>query len=217
MDIQFSTCNDLALFDNTPYKNAEYINTAGVLVWVKHTKDGDELNSQIVKHNVLSTEPIVPPIKSDGYYTIYYTILPLKDYTTSGYFIDDDTIYKYTNDEIVVVQPLELIEVNPKTVDFDIFQQDFIYTLNLKKCYLNLAMKILSLSDNCNRCHSSDEIKDLIFRRDMVWMGLNVIQFLVEECNYKEAARIIYLLLSCNGFCTECNNTIKTSSCGCGR
>jgi len=66
-------------------------------------------------------------------------------------------------------------------------------------------------------------LKNYIFRRDFVWITLNVINYLIEDKKLEEAEEILEEVQSCRGFCygiesiPKSLSTKKSSTCGCNR
>lgn len=76
------------------------------------------------------------------------------------------------------------------------------------------------LNMNLLKCKSKNaDLDNLIFKRDFVWMTINVIKYSVSLGQYAEAQRILEQVNTCNGFCDSINNKYKTlnrsSGCGC--
>lgn len=55
----------------------------------------------------------------------------------------------------------------------------------------------------------------------MVWMALEIIKYLIKECKYYEAQRILEMIDTCNSFCKELSSTgyrygSYSRNCNCG-
>ena len=77
--------------------------------------------------------------------------------------------------------------------------------------------------------------KDLIYRRDFIWATINVLNYLIDACQFEEAEKILEEVQRCNGMCynidgrknitsiwltySKNNSTgvILDSGCGCGK
>ena len=81
-------------------------------------------------------------------------------------------------------------------------QEDIFCISRLEECFYNYVKDIFynKLFTKCGRQ------EDEKFRnRDMVWMALELIKYLIKECKYYEAQRILEMIDTCNSFCN--NNT----------
>lgn len=90
----------------------------------------------------------------------------------------------------------------------------------IEQCFENKLKAIVyqKLESCSGKCKNSDP--DLVRDRDMIWMALELLKYLVRFCKYYEAQRILEKIgSSCNGFCRSTNSIDKkfTSNCNCGR
>lgn len=93
---------------------------------------------------------------------------------------------------------------------------DFFYLGNLEECYMNYCKDILyGMMQGCkiNKCKPIDN-SDKIYARDFLWMVINVIQYLIDMDQFREAQRILEQIDYCGGFCKNVNSDEKCS-CGC--
>lgn len=173
-----------------------------------------------------SVLPLEVSLSKDGYYTIssitlinqeqaeqkvavQYNDKELYLYSINGSIKynteDDETIRDITNDMLLNILLNNEIE--------SIQNINYISVCLLKQCYISICQKILN-TQLCSRCKIDNlEMNDLRYKRDIIWMSLNVIQYLVEFCQLYEAHRIIEQLTNCNGIC---KNEFRTSKgCGC--
>lgn len=173
-----------------------------------------------------SVLPLEVSLSKDGYYTIssitlinqeqaenkvvvQYNDEELYLYSINGSIKynteDDETLRDITNDMLLNILLNNEIE--------NIQNINYISICFLKQCYISICQKILS-TQLCSRCKIDNlEMNDLRYKRDLIWMSLNVIQYLVEFCQLYEAHRIIEQLTNCNGIC---KNEFRTSKgCGC--
>lgn len=90
----------------------------------------------------------------------------------------------------------------------------------IEQCFENKLKSIIynKLETCSGKCKNDNP--DLLRDRDMVWMTLELLKYLVRFCKYYEAQRILEKVgSSCNGFCgpmTSIDNKF-TSNCNCGR
>ena len=173
-------------------------------------------------------------IDRDGWLTIYYLVLPTKEWFIRAsktpnildlydivYYVSKGNVYWYQSDtqEFGQVHQLqELIDLaqlpNVKTT-LSYTKADRVSIFNLEKCYINLCQQIFE-SRGFSQCYNKNNIdSELIYKRDLVWMALNVIKYLA-ECNQPyEVERIIELLYSCNGVCGDKKVRSNGKGCGC--
>lgn len=173
------------------------------------------------------------PIKFDGWFTVEYIVLPNKKWFQSAlsmqsqadflgvyervYYMDNSQVYKYipkTGEILPVLDLSELLETNTVNTTISRTSKDYVSICFLTKCYINLCQQIFE-NRGFTQCWNKNNIdSELIYKRDLVWMAINVIKYMVECNQLYESERIIELLHSCNGVCNDEN--VKSSSNGCG-
>lgn len=122
------------------------------------------------------------------------------------------------------VDIIEVIERNVEGTTISRECSTYVSICHLLHCYLSLCQAIFegqgfSGSGGNGACFSKSKVDDeLIYRRDMVWMALNTIRYLVEENRLQEAQRIIEQIGGCNGLCKGWyeHEGVKPD-CGCGQ
>ena len=170
-------------------------------------------------------------LKNDGKLTAYHFIIPTKQwlnkFTSEVLFQTYPILIYYDNGQFYksidggVTSELityELIkEINPITTNIAKCKKPTFSICFLYKCYINYCKQILE--QNISKCITKDS--DLVFRRDFVWMTINVVKYYLENGQLDEAQRLLEETMSCNGFCKSnilkyslTNNTV--SGCGCG-
>ena len=174
------------------------------------------------------------PVKFDGWFTVYYVVLPTKSWFQNAlkassqvdilgvydsvYYTDGANIYKYnpkTQNTLEVTDLAEIIEINPVNTTISITSKDYVSICFLTKCYVNLCQQIFE-SRGLTQCWNKNNIdSELIYKRDLVWMAINVIKYMVECNQLYEAERIIELLHSCNGVCSDKKVRNNVKGCGC--
>ena len=89
----------------------------------------------------------------------------------------------------------------------------------MKKMQSGLCQKILNDRSikYCSECTDKNNIdSDLIFKRDYVWMAINIVRYLVQFEQLAEAERVIERISGCNGLCkSEWSSISSSSNCGC--
>ena len=171
-------------------------------------------------------------VDSDGWFSLVHLVLPSVEWfnkekaKTEGsalglynivYFIDGDIVYKYINQSIQQVDISEILEVNPVNTTISKISEDFVSICFLRKCYINLCKQILN-DRGFSSCWNKNKIdSELIYKRDLVWMAINVIKYLTECEQLAEVERIVEIINGCNGLCTSSNSSNKASGCGCSK
>lgn len=142
-------------------------------------------------------------IGKDGYYTICRLKVPTDDtqqtYYKNGRFYND-------GDEIEIQTLIDL-----KTVETTYWY--YFQLCNLRKCYINVAQQVLNNLDSASgkiNCNWKKADSDLLYKRDLIWTALNVIQYMAEMQQFEEASRLLDRIIGCNGLCKDPNN-----DCGC--
>ena len=169
------------------------------------------------------------PITFDGWFTIIHIVLPSKDWFESElnkdtgsvlglydivYYSDGSSIYKYINNTISEVTLDEILEINSSGTTISIISEDYVSICNLRKCYINLCQQIFN-DRAFSSCWNNNVNSELTYKRDLLWMAINVIRYLTKCEQLAEVARIIEVIEGCNGLCTSSDATNKISGCGC--
>lgn len=152
-----------------------------------------------------STQTVAFNNTKDGFYTLCKVTIPLDEEST--------TYYKkgkyYHNGESVSLQ--ELLDMKDPGVEIE--YDYFFSTCNLKKCFVKICQEIFnSKATICGKQNSVDS--SLIYKRDLIWSALNVIQYMAEMDQMCEAQRLLEEITACNGLCPQDQTS---SGCGCGR
>lgn len=170
----------------------------------------------------------------DGWYTVSHLVIPKlswfqsinKTYMSKGtyYFYDTssssfvkvikeelETTYEYDIDPYLIYVAID----NPTISGVE----DEVFIIGrLEKCFEDKVKAIL-YGNLYTKCQTIKD-KNPIFRdRDIVWMTLEILKYLIRYCKYSEAQRILEMVDNCNGFCN--NSTFKdgynfNKGCNCG-
>lgn len=236
LDIAISTNNNCSIViqDNTVYWTDN--ETAKGEFTYSDSASIDVINLNKVSENIIKDykitlhnsqkETILFPIGFDGWFTVKHIVIPNKEWfnrelskSTLGlysivYYTDGETIYKYIDNQSYAVSLDEILEINPVNTTISIISKDYVSICFLIKCYINLCQQIFE-SRGFTQCWNNNNVdSELIYKRDLVWMAINVIKYMVECNQLYEAERIIELLHSCNGVCSD-NKTTYSHGCGC--
>ncbi len=93
-------------------------------------------------------------------------------------------------------------------------QQDYFNYCGLNKCYINVCEHLFTSQTVGGKCGDKDK-NTYTSNRDMVWMALNTISYMVSFGQYAEALRILTIITDCNGLCNSDMFMRKGSTCGC--
>ena len=182
------------------------------------------------KHTIL--QPIYISIEMDGWLNLTHIVLPNVEWfnrelsKSEGsalslydlvYFSDGTNIYKYINEEVSQVNITEVLIVNTVDTTVSRISKDFVSICLLRKCYINLCQQIFN-SRGFSNCSDRSKIdSELVYKRDLVWMAMNVIKYLTECEQLAEVDRIVETIQGCNGVCTSNNLISNSNGCGCSQ
>lgn len=160
------------------------------------------------------------------------------------YLADQKNIYVINNNKLDIIDPLELIGQNQlKNTTIIKSQESIFLTCYLTKCYINLCHQVIkslysnnkSKNGHCaGECDNVDyNTEDIIYKRDLLWITLNVIRYLIEDNLFEEAEQILEDFQNCRGICYDVipqqtslkqfystensQGILYTVDCGCGK
>ena len=188
------------------------------------------LKTIYTKHDTLKSIDI--PIGFDGWFSLVHLVIPNIEWfnkeleKTEGsalglydivYFSDGIDIYKYINGETSQVTIDDILEINTVNTTISRISRDFVSICFLRKCYINLCQQIFE-DRGFSRCWNKNKVNsELIYKRDLVWMAINVVKYLTQCEQLAEADRVIKTIQGCNGLCVSTNLTNSTNGCGCSK
>lgn len=209
----------------------KYSETIAIDVLQLNKSTGAEIQDSIFSIRDKKESQIRIPVSFDGWFTIYHIVLPnatwfeneLKKTSASAiqlydviYYSDGLRIYKYINEKSIEVTLDEVINRNTNGTTISITNKDYVSICFLRKCYINLCQQLFNLNLLTECYNSNDKDCELSYHRDLVWMTLNVIQYLTELNQLAEAERIIEQIgRGCNGLCKQTMERTSKSGCGC--
>lgn len=131
------------------------------------------------------------------------------------YYYDNEKIYYYGPTGIIREATYqELVDINPNSCNIVKFVYNFFSVCQLRKCYIALCQKIFD-DRGFDRCFNGKVDSQLIYKRDLVWAALNVIEYMVDSNQLAEAQRLLERINGCNGLCAGVNT--GDNNCGCER
>lgn len=223
---------------NYTYSQSITLNT---LTSIKSSGDETLKVVSLVEHVIdcIDESEMIMPI--DGLYEVSHIILPTqkwlqyvleRDATALTaynlvYYYDTELgeFVKYTNGTSIRVEITEVLAVNAtpptnvteKTTTIIRGDKSTFCICHLNECFYRLCKNLLG--DLPGRCKNrTDDVKMLIYNRDIIWMAINVIKYLIELGQYYEAQRVLEDITQCGGICKDVmvdKNTIGGGGCGC--
>lgn len=209
----------------------KYSDTASIIV-LQHNRSKETV-VKAPTFDYHTSQYIEVPIGFDGWFTINYLVLPTREWldkelnknTGSAinlynvvYFVEDGSIFKYVRGTIESSSIEEILEINPINTTILKTSQDYISICFLQKCYINLCQQIFN-DRGLSQCWNKSKVdSELVYKRDLVWMAINVVKYLTEFNQLAEVERIIELINGCNGLCkSNSTHQPKDSGCGCSK
>lgn len=172
-------------------------------------------------------------LSQDGYYNVNHIVLPTVDWYNNTYLLqdeeyrkafvgiyiidEDNKLYKLTEEGFTECTIREIVERNHEGTTIQKCVIDVFYTGFLQMCYINYCRKLFQkLTKGCNYACAPEDVKELTYVRDFLWMVLNVIDYQISFKQYVEAQRILELTNHCGSFCQNQElNAGPNLGCGC--
>lgn len=134
----------------------------------------------------------------------------------SIYEIEIDSLYTKEESKVTIEYVLNSL-VNQNLIGI---AEDIFILGHLEKCFED-KIKYIYYNKLFSQClYKNSDLESTFRDRDIVWMGLELLKYLVRECKYDEAERIIEGISGCNDFCTNKSNVPNAYSrikCNCGK
>lgn len=210
----------------------KYSDTLSIDLLQHNKSDGPKLQIPIYSLHNAESKKVTLPVSFDGWFTVLHIILPTKDWFLKEqakeigsvlplydvvYYSDGTSLYKYINGETEEATIAEVVQRNPVGTTISKTCENYVSICFLNKCYVSLCQQILN-NRGFSECYNKNTIDpDLIFRRDYVWMAINVIKYMVQFEQLAEAERIIETIGGCNGLCKSEFKQMPSHGCGCGK
>ena len=172
---------------------------------LQQTKSNGIVSNQILIKDS-DDKNIIFASQSDGFYTLVTLLVPIDE--TMPYYYKKGKFYK--NVQEVEIQ--EILEVNPDYSKIFPIYDYYFQVCRLRKCYIKICQDIFDKTAPV-KCSNNNVESFLIYKRDLIWSALNVIEYMVEFDQYEEAERLLEEITSCNGLCNQETN----NNCGCIR
>lgn len=174
-------------------------------------------------------------VKQDGYYNVNHLVLPTMTWYNETYLKQtddyragfetvyiigtDNKLYKHTPEGFEECTVKEIVERNHEGTTIEKCIIDVFYTGFLQMCYINYCRKLFAkLTKGCNYACAPEDVKDLTYARDFLWMVLNTIDYQISFKQYMEAQRVLEMTNYCGGFCQNQElNAGPSTGCGCSK
>lgn len=206
-------CNSVITYDmdcNTLIHNINYDENYAYVYVLQLNKSNEIISNVAIKEK--EEDKIVFDIGIDGFYTLVTVKIP-KD-TTKEYYYSDGKVY-HNNEQANLGL---LLEMNPEVSGLIVDYEYYFQTCHLRKCYISVCQQIFDQVHSVD-CNKQNLDQNLIFKRDLLFSALQIIDFMSEKGQYKEAELLLERIMNCNGLCdNHCNEKHKDSTrpCNCG-
>lgn len=221
---------------NYTYKQSVTVNV------LKSVNASQEEFIKDIKINIHKTDCIDEStfdMETDGLHNIIHIILPTQDwlnnvlthspesldsyYGVYYYNTNTSSFMKFENGKSLVTSLEEILEINalpPASVNeltTTIIKgvKSTFCLCKIRDCFYKICKQLLQTYPT--KCpDKSDDIATWQYHRDILWMAINTIKYLLEKEQFYEAQRILQEINYCGSIC---GNTVKkvTSSCGCSQ
>ena len=210
----------------------KYSDTVSIDVLQYNKTTGPEVQVPTYTEHSDVVKPIVLPVGFDGWFDVVHIVLPSQEWfvkeqekeTGSAlpiydtvYFSDGKNVYNYLTGEGAAVELSEIIERNEEGTTISRISENYVSICFLKKCYISLCQQIFNNRGFSKCWGKSTQIGELTYRRDLVWMAINVIEYMTEFNQLAEVERVIEQIGGCNGLCKSEFKQIPNHGCGCSK
>ena len=205
----------------------KYSETCTINIIQRNTATSEEILDSIITDHTSYLDEIHYQLQQDGFYTIHHFIIPTVDWLKQElekehsileknielYVCDCNTIYRYYDGTLTEVSPEVLSEINTENTTISRISIDQFSICYLYDCYISLCKQIFKRINY--RCMNKSNLDEIKFKRDFLWMTINIIKYYVELNQLLEAQRLLEEVNFCGGLCNE-QKTVKQQSSGCG-
>lgn len=210
-------------YKNNKYK---YSDTLTLNIIEKHTVETpSEIISILYNDHCSYLDEQHYRIEKDGYYTIHHIILPTIEWYKFAvennlvpdldiYVTDGIKVYRVSGQEATEVDTNVILEINAEGTTISKLYKDTFIICSLYQCYIDICKQIFNNS-NIRCLTNPTDLNDLIFKRDFLWMTINVLEYHTTFNMYYEAQRLLENINYCGQFCQPCSTSKTISSCGC--
>lgn len=191
----------------------------------------DSVSVTIVKRKTTTSEEVVKafvhnhsvtdvinrfPIKYDGRYIIIHAIIPTKstgNFARTFLYSDGKLVEAVGGKQVEV--GFEIFDIDLEDTNIQVMKKEAFVLYNLWQCYLNYCKRQFeqecSQNSHCNDCNN-----EFTEYRNLVWIFLNTIQYLMKLGRPEKAQELLEAITGCNSFCSN-EMFSKLYDCGCGK
>lgn len=182
-----------------------------VYIYVLQLNKSNEIITQVAKKETIEDQ-VVFDIGQDGFYTLITVKVPRDP--SKEYYYRDGKVYHVNEEADLAV----LLELNPEVSGLIVTPEYYFQTCHLRKCYISICQQIFDQVHSLD-CNKPPFDQNLTYKRDLLLAAINVIEYMAERDQFKEAELLLERIMECNGLCNiQCNKTHKHSAkpCNCG-
>lgn len=216
-----------AYYERNKFKYSE---TYTVNIIQKNTVTSEEILDTLYTDHSSYLDEVHYQLKQDGFYTIHHLILPSLEWLQRElekehsvlekdldvYVCDCSNVYRYCSGELTQVSSEVLAEINTENTTISRTSIDQFSICYLYDCYVSLCRQIFKRINY--RCVNENDLDEIKFKRDFLWMTINIIKYYVELNQLLEAQRLLEEVNFCGGLCNEQGlSKQQGSGCGCNR
>ena len=152
----------------------------------------------------------------DGLYRIVHMIIPTKtwydsldnpNFSKHIYLYNENKFYKLSDRVLQEIELKEILYANIESTAYQDSQYTFC-TCRLQECFYKFCREYFAKVCS-NKCISQD-----ISNRDILWIGINTIKYLLDLGKYYEAQGVLESLTGCTGLCKQ-SIKVKDNGDGC--
>lgn len=182
-----------------------------VYIYVLQLNKSNGIITQVAKKETIEDQ-VVFDIGQDGFYTLITVKVPRDP--SKEYYYRDGKVYHVNEEADLAV----LLELNPEVSGLIVTPEYYFQTCHLRKCYISICQQIFDQVHSLD-CNKPPFDQNLTYKRDLLLAAINVIEYMAERDQFKEAELLLERIMECNGLCNiQCNKTHKHSAkpCNCG-
>lgn len=212
------------------FRNYTFGDTVSLNIVVKVSAKEEETmeDYEIVPHTDIDSVDFT--LEKDGLYKVIHIIVPTQEWVQyvserdgahfEGYSIayffntEDEKFYKINKGVITEVNIEEIYEANLSATTLVASERFTFGMCHIKECFFKLCKYLLE-NLPCE-CTTADNFKQDILNRDIVWMAMNTINYLLQQGNYYRAQGIIDQIETCWGICKNLDNNSNNGGYNCG-
>ena len=216
ININISTACKLHVQDQTKYSsNPSYNESMRFNDLRTHILVIEQKDSLFVTYSKVREFEV--PLEIEGLFTVHYLVIPNKFTSGSptGYYWDDDhPVYVDALGNEKRIELKTLLTINVESTNIERFSKDFLSICGLKNCYIKICKELMNKScpENC----SGTQYSELSYKKDLLWMAINILEYLIEFDRIDEANQLLkQVYYGCNGLCKQTTLRLGDYDCGC--